>query len=287
MLTVCHVLRYTKFFKKLHELIHEKKIIGDLIHIQHFENVGYWHMAHSYVRGNWNNTNKTSSMLLAKSCHDIDILRFLVGKKCKKVHSFGSLLHFHRERKPKKAGEAKRCINCAHEPKCVYSALKIYMRDHFDRGWRRWPLTILTNDINEDNLIKAIETGPYGRCVYECDNNVVDHQVVNLEYEGGVTAGFTMSGFNIGGREIIIQGSEMVLRGNMNTNEIILTDFLGEEVFRININPDGSDFHGGGDKALVQEWLEALQTGDQSKITTGPRESWKAIRRFLWRKNQG
>src|SRR3989339_389652 len=199
----------------------------------------------------------------------------------------GFWLHFHRERKPKKAGEAKRCINCAHEPKCVYSALKIYMRDHFDRGWRRWPLTILTNDINEDNLIKAIETGPYGRCVYECDNNVVDHQVVNLEYEGGVTAGFTMSGFNIGGREIIIQGSEMVLRGNMNTNEIILTDFLGEEVFRININPDGSDFHGGGDKALVQEWLEALQTGDQSKITTGPRESWKAIRRFLWRKNQG
>lgn len=269
---VCHVLRYTKFFQKLRELI-VSETIGDVATVQHFEHVGYWHMAHSYVRGNWRNERESSFMLLAKSCHDIDILRYLIGRPCTHVQSFGSLLHFRRENKPKEAGEAKRCFDCAYEDKCPYSAIKIYIKDQFNGGNRRWPLSVLVNNVTRENLIEAIRIGSYGRCVYECDNNVVDHQVVNLEYDGGITASFTMSGFNTGNREIVIQGTMGIIRGDMINNKISVFDFLTERTRGIEIIPLAHDFHGGGDEGLIQEWLSALRAGDKTKIVTGSDET--------------
>lgn len=270
--SVCHVLRYTKFFQMLKEMI-EKKVIGDLVTIQHFEHVGYWHMAHSYVRGKWRNTKESSFMLLAKSCHDIDILRYLVGRPCKKVQSFGSLKHFRKENKPTEAGDARYCIKCHHEAQCPYSAVKIYFLDHFNQGNKGWPVSVLVDEVTGENVIQAISTGPYGRCVYECDNDVVDHQVVNLEYEGGITASFTMSGFNIGNREIIIQGSRGMIRGDLVGKKIVITDFLTNETKTIDVTPLVDDFHGGGDDGLMIEWLRALVINDKSLLTTGPDEA--------------
>ncbi|MFH0892527.1 MAG: Gfo/Idh/MocA family oxidoreductase [Candidatus Falkowbacteria bacterium] len=272
MFTVCHVLRYTKFFQKLREII-SSKIIGDIVTVQHFEHVGYWHIAHSYVRGNWRNEQESSFMLLAKSCHDIDILRFLIGKPCRRVQSFGSLFHFRRENKPREAGSAMRCLDCPRESECPYSAVKIYLRECFNKGNKRWPVSVLVNKVTRENLLEALRVGPYGRCVYECDNDVVDHQVVNLEYEGGITAAFTMSGFNRGGRETMIQGTHGSIYGNMADNKIIITDFLTEKTRSVKTKPLAPGFHGGGDEGLIKDWLMALKTGDRSKIITGPDES--------------
>lgn len=267
---VCHVLRYTNFYQKLREAT---RAIGDIITIQHFEHVGFWHAAHSYVRGNWRNTKESSFMLLAKSCHDIDILRFLVGRPCRKVNSFGGLLHFKKENKPREAGLARRCLDCRFEKACPYSALKIYVRDRYDQGCRRWPLSILVDDITRENIMEALRTGPYGRCVYECDNDVVDHQVVNLEYEGGITASFTMSAFNTGSRQTIIQGARGMIRADMFEKKIEITDFLSGATRTETVNPLVDVVHGGGDDGLVIEWLRALKTGDHTKISTGADES--------------
>lgn len=283
---VCHVLRYTKFFQMLQKMI-SSKIIGEVATIQHFEHVGYWHMAHSFVRGKWRNKKESSFMLLAKSCHDIDILRYLIGRPCQRVQSFGSLLHFRKENKPRDAGQAKRCVKCKHESKCLFSALKIYVREHFDKGITSWPVSVLTSKVTRKNLLEAIKTGPYGRCVYECDNDVVDHQVVNLEYAGGITASFTMSGFNMGNREIIIQGTHGIIRGNMAKNTITITDFLTEQTQTRKIVPLAHDSHGGGDEGLIKEWLNAIRTGDKSRIVTGPAESLEShLTTFLAEKSR-
>ena len=188
---VCHVLRYTKYTRMVKQLI-ESGRIGDIISIQHLEPLGYWHQAHSFVRGKWRNEAESSFMLLAKSCHDMDWLRGIMDRKCKKIQSFGSLRHFKASEKP--AGAADRCVDCpaAIESRCPYSALKIYFRDRFDCGHKLWPVNVLTADVTEENLMEALKTGPYGRCVYACDNDVVDTQMVNMLFEDDITVHFTM-----------------------------------------------------------------------------------------------
>jgi len=132
-------------------------------------------------------------MLLAKSCHDIDWLHYIVGRPCRRVSSFGSLFHFRRENQP--AGAADRCLDCGVEATCPYSAKRFY-EDRLATGQKGWPLDVVTPEMTEESLHEALANGPYGRCVYACDNDVVDHQVVNLEYDGGVSASFTMSAFH-------------------------------------------------------------------------------------------
>ena len=170
-----------------------KSAIGDIVSIQHLEPVGYWHQAHSYVRGNWRKESESSSMLLAKSCHDLDWIRYIMGARCVAVSSFGSLKHFRKEEKPSGAGE--RCLDCSYEPRCPYSALKIYL-GRIEKGQVEWPVNVITEDVSREGVQAALRDGPYGRCVYECDNDVVDNQVVNLLFEGGRTAAFTMTGFS-------------------------------------------------------------------------------------------
>src|SRR5690606_27126449 len=181
LLGVCHVLRYAPYTRVLKGLLDSGRI-GEIAGVEHLEPVGFWHQAHSYVRGNWRRTDEAAPMLLAKSCHDLDWLRHIVGRDAVAVSSFGSLRHFRPEAAPPGAGE--RCLECAIEPECAYSAPRIYGR-FLAEGRTGWPLDVLNPDPTPERVTEALRTGPYGRCVYHCDNDVVDRQVVALEFEGG------------------------------------------------------------------------------------------------------
>ncbi len=268
---VCHVLRYTDYTQKLKGMI-DSGLIGDVVCMQHFEPVGYWHQAHSFVRGNWGNDNDASFMLLAKSCHDIDWMRYIMGHRCLRVASFGSLHHFRKDQKPEGAGS--RCVDCAVEPDCPYSAIKIYL-GRVRAGETGWPVDVLAEEINEQTVTDAIRTGQYGQCVYECDNNVVDNQVVSLEYEGGRTANFIMTAFNKQvGRRTRIFGTRGELRGDGSVIEHF--DFLTDKTEVIDTNASDASIaggHGGGDGQLVERFIKAVATNDPSPILSGPAET--------------
>ena len=269
---VCHVLRYTTYTRQIKKLV-DSGIIGDVVSIQHLEPVGYWHQAHSFVRGNWRNEKESSFMLLAKSCHDIDWISHIMGVSCKAVSSFGSLYHFRKEQKPKNAGT--RCVDCGCENECPYSALRFYM-NRLNTKQLGWPLDVMSPVMTEENVMKALREGPYGRCVYECDNDVVDNQVVNMSFEGGRTASFTMTAFNNGGgRNTRIFGTKGALYGD--SSKIRHFDFLTDKETLIDTESStlGSilDGHGGGDGGLMGAFIEALATGDRSKIISGPKET--------------
>lgn len=272
LLAVAHVMRYTNYTQKLKELV-DAGAVGEVVSIQHLEPVGYWHQAHSFVRGNWRNTAESSCMLLAKSCHDIDWLRYVIGKRCVQVSSFGSLKHFRKDQKPAQAGEALRCLDCAYEPDCPYSARKLYL-GLLERGYSWWPLDVITPDLTPEGVRRALQEGPYGRCVYECDNDVVDHQVVNLLYEGGVTASFTMTAFTEqADRKTFIFGTRGELRGN--GRDITIYDFLTDQtkVIDTSVAASVASGHGGGDFGLMQRFIAAVASGDTSLILSGAQET--------------
>ena len=259
-LAVCHVLRYTPFYMTLKSLV-DKGSIGQVTTINQIENVGYWHQAHSFVRGNWRNSQETSPMLLQKSCHDMDIILWLMGSSCTRVQSFGSLGYFTPENAPE--GAAKRCLDgCPHVETCPYSAPKLYL----DMERTGWPVDVITTDMSEEGRRKALKEGPYGRCVYYCDNDVVDRQVVNLEFENGGVATFTMTGLSADFfRELKIFGTEGQIRANMGTKEIVLQRF-GEKPRTIPVDMGlKASGHGGGDYGIMEDFLRILREGGESR----------------------
>ena len=271
MLAVCHVVRYTAVTQKIKQLL-DQGAIGEIVSVQRFEPVGYWHQAHSFVRGNWRNETESSAMLLAKSCHDVDWLRYIVGQPCKQVSSFGNLKHFRAEEKP--VGAAQRCIECELESECAYSARKIYI-GRLKEGQTGWPVDVLAPDISEESVSQALVEGPYGRCVYDCDNDVVDHQVVNFLFAGGATAAFTMTAFaKARGRETRIFGTKGELFSDDEKIEVF--DFLTDELREVEIDPTDPSIlggHGGGDYSLMQYFVTAVTTGDPTRILSGPDET--------------
>ena len=271
MFAVAHVLRYTKYTRKLKEIVDSGRI-GEVISIQHLEPVGYWHQAHSYVRGSWRNEAESTFMLMAKSCHDLDWIRYFAGASCAKVSSFGNLKHFKPENKP--AGAAKRCLDCAVESACPYSAPKIYL-GMYHAGQHNWPVSYITTDISEEGILAALRDGPYGRCVYDCDNDVVDHQVVNMEFANGVTASFTMTAFTkMTHRQTMIFGTHGQIKGDGERIEIY--DFRTDQTEVIEVNSQAADLtggHGGGDMGLMQSFVDAVSSRDKSKILSGPTET--------------
>jgi len=274
MLAVCHVSRYTPHTQTLKKIL-DDGAVGEIVCIQRFEPVGYWHQAHSFVRGNWRNEEESSFMLLAKSCHDLDWLRYIMGVPCKAVSSFGSLKHFRKEEQPK--GAASRCVDCSEdvEANCAFSAMKIYLRDRLDKGHTGWPVNVLTPDTSKEGVMEALKTGPYGRCVYECDNDVVDNQVVNFLFEGGKTASFTMTAFTeASGRKTRIVGT----KGEVYTDGQVIEvfDFLTDEKKTIDTAATASDItggHGGGDYGIMESFVDAVASNDPSKILSGPEET--------------
>ncbi|KNC98940.1 uncharacterized protein SPPG_05902 [Spizellomyces punctatus DAOM BR117] len=280
---VCHVLRYSPYNRSLKQLL-EAKACGDVINIVHVEPVGWWHFAHSYVRGNWRCEEQATFSLMAKSCHDLDILCHYMGTNHppRQVHSFGSLSHFRRDKKPAAAGLATRCVDCAFEKDCPYSALKLYLdkSKHDDRGW---PASVVCGggevEVDMENVHEALKIGPYGRCVYESDNDVCDHQVVNIEFEGGATASFTMVAFSelVCERQTRIHGSRGAIIGDSQT--IRYTDFATGKTTVIDpgtetqgINGGGSG-HGGGDYGLMATFIEAVAQGNASLLGCSPQQA--------------
>ena len=259
LLTICHVLRYTPFWQNIKSIIDEGKI-GDIVSIQLNENVEVMHMSHSFVRGNWNNSDVSSPMILQKSCHDMDILMYLMDQKCKHVSSFGSLMHFKESNAPKNG--PLRCLDgCPIENDCAFHAGKYYLGE--GKGWAKK----FTTDHSREGIIHALNTTPYGKCVYRSDNNVVDHQVVNLEFENGATATFSMCGFTREQTRIVqIMGTKGEIRGKMDENSISVFDFLtkNETVTKLNEPKSG---HGGGDEAIVRDFLHEARNygGNESR----------------------
>ncbi len=261
---VCHVLRYTPFFSAIKREIASGRY-GRVSTVNLTEHVGYWHQAHSYVRGNWRNTAESSPMIVAKCCHDIDILIWLLGDRVKAVSSQGSLRLFKRENQPE--GAADRCTECRYRDACVYSAYTYYVKNRLEKGKLNWPLDVLVNDVTRENVMEALEKGPYGRCVYACDNTAVDHQVTNFLFENGSTAHLTMTAFNqISRRDIYVHCEFGEISGSMADNKLHCRVF-GEEESIIDVaelSKECSGYgHGGGDYFLIKDII-AESVGEET-----------------------
>lgn len=260
---VCHVLRYTPFYGTIKEMIEEGSI-GRVLSVQAREDVGYFHQAHSFVRGNWRDSEETSPMILAKCCHDMDLIVWLTDASCQSITSFGELSHFTKEHAPK--GAALRCLDgCAAKENCPYDAEKIYITDKKTgvRSCDGWPVNTVVSHPTEESVREALANGPYGRCVYHCDNNVVDHQVVNMQMERGITVTFSMSAFSARcDRYIKVMGTLGELEGYMSENRITYTAF-GKEPQVIDLTKTTSDFggHAGGDTRMLEQFADYIMTG--------------------------
>ena len=253
--TVCHVLRYAPFFAAVKRLLDERAV-GKPISIRHEENIGNFHMAHSFVRGNWANQTTSSPIILQKSCHDMDLLVWLTGSRCKALSSVGALTYFAPHNAP--AGSADRCVDCAVRAACRFDAEKCYLPVLGD-----WPATVLTTDQTPEGLRAAFKTGQYGRCVYRCGNDVCDQQTTLLEMESGVTIAFVMSAFtNRMCRTIRILCEDGEICGDDDAQRITVTRFASNAVDAYTVEelhpevPRSS--HGGGDSALVDGFFHTL-----------------------------
>lgn len=267
IVAVCHVLRYAPYFIKLKEMI-DNGMVGELISIQHLEPIQHIHMSHSYVRGNWHNSKQTTPIILAKSCHDLDILRWLVDKPCNHISAYGGLSWFKESNAPK--GSTYRCTDgCSAESTCPYSALKIYYRE---RGYNYvfdFPDDPATHN---EFVLEQLKTTNYGRCVYRMENDQPDHYVTSMEFDDGITANFSMEAFtSYHGRRTRIMGSMGDIVGDMN--EFTHTDFLTNKVTKWDITVEDVDNyknsgHGGGDWALVTDWIRAIDKQDHTLLTS-------------------
>jgi predicted dehydrogenase len=265
--SVCHSLRYHLGFAGLAGLLRSGRI-GRVVTIDQVEQVAWWHQAHSFVRGNWGNEGRSTFMLMAKSCHDIDYIASLVDAGCRRVSSFGSLSYFTRANAP--AGSAERCVECRLKDTCAYSALRHYV-DVADRA--DWPAEVVSPDHTREAHLEAITEGPYGRCVWKCDNDVVDHQVVTMEFDNDVTATFTMTAFTQkGGRKIRVHGTE----GDVEFTEDAMTvrtfaDGRSETI--AHAREQGG--HGGGDERVMISFLAAVRENKPSLVITDVHESFR------------
>jgi len=284
ILGVGHVLRYTKAVQNIKHLL-AAGAIGEIVSLQDLECVHYWHQAHSYVRGNWRNEKESSFMLLAKSCHYLDLISYYMDAPCVQVSSFGNLKHFRKENKPR--GAAARCLDCprAVEAQCPYSAKRFYL-ERLKLGNPGWPVNVLDPEVNVKTITQALRDGPYGRCVYACDNDVVDHQVVNLEFANGATAVHTMTAFTPEGDigpKLRIFGTRGVLC--LNGAQIQVFDFLTNTSktydsanFIADAVKGAAGGHGGGDGGMITQFVKAVHCGDQQKLLTGPDETLESHR---------
>ena len=265
LLQVCHVLRYTEMFSTLHDIL-ESGRIGEINTVEHRENVVFWHMAHSFVRGHWRNAGLSSPMILAKCCHDLDILYWNMGEPVNRLQSFGSLMHLRAEHAPE--GATLRCTDgCPVD--CKYDARRIYLSEERDG----WPVTAISDDLSASARLRALEEGPYGRCVYHCDNDVVDHQTVNMEFESGAIVTMFMHGHAYEeSRTMRYDGTRGTLRAKFDyrVGLIEIHDHRTGECEQITL-PVGASGHGGGDFGIIRAFVGAVR-GDRAPLTTG-RES--------------
>ena len=311
-LWIAHVLRYTPFFTTIKKAI-DNGMLGKIINIKHSENISYWHFAHSYVRGKWRRSEETSPVVLAKTSHDLDILYWLTESPAEKVSSFGNINYYKPENAPNGAGY--RCMDdCKITETCQWHAPRLYLeaepilqvgmrsKSFYKRliawmalnypgvlkvfsyfipalrvltNWNRWPVSVITDEYSEESKLKQLKEGPYGRCVFFCDNNVCDNQVVNIEFKNGITATLTLHGFaSFEGRWIRIEGSEGTLFGKFSTEhqEIVVYDHYNTQkkvLMDVDLELKG---HMGGDDGIMHSLVTSLESGklsDSAVLTSG------------------
>jgi predicted dehydrogenase len=272
IVAVCHVLRYAPYFVKMRELI-AQGAIGDVMSVQHLEPIEHMHMAHSYVRGNWHNSKQTTPIILAKSCHDLDIIKWVINKPAKQIVAMGDLKWFKKENAP--AGSTARCTDgCAVERTCPYSAIKSY---HDKR--QRVGVFDLPDDKTQhaEAIMEKLRTTNYGRCVYRMENDQPDHYITNIRFGDNVTASFSMEAFtSYGGRRTRVMGSMGDMVGDMT--ELVLTDFrTGKQSKMKPISEDVEGYknngHGGGDWLLAHDFVQAVAQQNPKLLTSTIEES--------------
>jgi len=266
---VCFVLRFAAFYLKIKEII-ESGTLGEIVSVQANEGVMPWHQAHSFVRGHWSNVARSSPMIISKCCHDTDIVHWLVGRRCRRMASFGSLEFFRRERAP--AGAPARCTDgCPVGETCAFNALRyttdmrgVWLPMVFDRA----------QDATMEEITAWLRTSPWGRCVYRCDNDAVDRQVLAMEFEGGVTGTFTMTAFETG-RHVEVYGTRGVLKGGETYHRhlgahLIFFPHEGEPVrYTVQAEDGGYELHGGGDAGLVNALYDEMTKPPGTALAAG------------------
>ena len=261
-ITVCHVLRYTNFWGQIKELLDSGEL-GRIVAIKHSENIGAFHMAHSFVRGNWRNDQLSSPIIMQKSCHDLDILLWLTGAHCTKVAAFGGLSYFREEKAP--AASSDRCCTCAVRDNCRFDAWKAYYP-----VLGQWPADVVCLEQTEDALAEALKNGPYGRCVFRCDNNVCDHMSILMEFDNGVTASFSLTAHTSAcHRSIHIMCEEGEIEADDGKRQILVrkhvssqADTFEERVINVRTNGSG---HGGGDAGIMEDFTATLNGAEESR----------------------
>jgi len=262
------VLRYAPFFVALRDIIVSGRL-GAIVSVDWRENLVYWHFAHSYVRGNWGNSQRGGPIILTKCCHDLDLLVWIFGR-CERLSSSGSLTHFTRQAVGAEIPD--RCTDgCPIADDCPYFAPRVYL-DRLRENANSFAVAAVTVDRTPEGVMRGLETGPYGRCVYRCDNDVVDHQVVLMRFAGGLSVSLTMQGSShVEGRTVRIDGTRATLLANESRGEFEIHDHRSGTSERIS-KPRGVGGHGGGDEGLTRAFVGALR-GDRAGVLTSARES--------------
>lgn len=266
---VAHVLRYAPFFRAVKAVVASRRH-GLVRNIRLTENIGHWHFAHSYVRGNWRRREDTAPIVLTKSSHDLDLIAWLMeADRPAFVSSFGSLEYFTEKNAP--PGSADRCVDCPLQDTCLYSATRFYV--HAEPGW---PWDVVAPAVPPADVVaarrSAIETGPYGRCVWRSDNDVADNQTVSIHFESGVHARFGLYGLTADNtRRITVLMDDAELVGDLHRGELTIWHFTGR---KDELRPESvplqpaEDHHGGGDLALLRTLQEHLTTGAHDEVMT-------------------
>jgi predicted dehydrogenase len=265
LLMICHVLRYAPFFSTLHRVISSGRL-GEIVAVEHRENVAYWHMAHSYVRGNWRSAAQAGPMILTKCCHDLDLLVWMMaGNPVVRLSSSGSLFHFRPENAP--PGAPPRCTDgCPAADVCPFYAPRLYLTD--DTGW---PTETISVDLSHEGRLHALQTGPYGRCVYDVDNDVVDHQAVTLEHASGAVTTLIMHGHSDKEeRTMRYDGTRATLRGKFSFSDassITLADHGSGVVEHVPLHESHESRHGGGDLGVLVAFVQAVREAGAGTLT--------------------
>lgn len=257
-IVVCHVLRYAKYYRKIKDIIESGKI-GKVITINHMENVGYFHFAHSYVRGAWHNSNTASPFLLAKCCHDFDLLHWFMNEKCISISSYGELSYFKKDSMPD--GASNRCFNCPIK-NCKYNAEYLYLTAPLRYStFLKYQSRIVTgkSGSTKEEIREALKNGDYGRCVYQMDNNVPDHQVVNMVFADGATASHTVTAFSDKFyRRTIVSGTNGEISGN-DYDGILRVRIYNGKHYTIHTKLFKGLGHIDGDLGLIKYWVDLLE----------------------------
>ena len=274
---IAHVLRYAPYFIDMRKIVLSGKL-GRIVNIQHMEPIEWRHMMHSYVRGNWHDSAATTPIILAKSCHDLDIMRWIIDEPCDKITAFGGLSFYKRENAPEGSGD--RCLDCAIEESCAYSAKRMYLQDK-ERLYAIMPVVPDLSKISagtaemeqlEKKILHSLKTTNYGRCAFKMENDQPEHLACAMEFRSGATATFNMDGFtSYHGRRTRLMGTKGDLVGDMDT--FTYTDYMTKKSFTWDISVSDvkgyeDSGHGGGDYRFVSDLLRAVYHRDESLLTS-------------------